>query len=121
MEPSALVEVMAGGAVDRVMLAGPAHLGKELGNHETVRRLLDMLAISPPAKVISPLEVLFRALKQRNVCPEKFPRLTIRDILNVQLLVIFAEPVDVMPERGGFEHVWPRRRLPGCCEIHSLP
>ncbi len=79
--------MMRGGAVDRVVFAGPAHLGQELGDDIAVLGLLDVLTIGPPAKVIRPLEILVRTLEQRNVAIEKRQGIPVWDV-GVPFLVI---------------------------------
>ena len=91
---------MAGGAADRVVFRGPAHGRQELGDDETVRRLLDVLAVGPPAEVVGPLDLRVGALEPRHVLPQELRRLGVRDYLRVQLLVGGVEPLDVRVNRG---------------------
>ena len=62
-QPSALVEVVPGRAADRVVLGRPRHLRQELRDDVAVGRLLDVLAVGPPAEVVRPDEVLVGAVE----------------------------------------------------------
>ena len=66
-QPAAFVEMVAGGAVDRIVLAAPGHGRQELRHDEPIGRLLDMLAVGPPAEVVDLLEILVGALEKRHV------------------------------------------------------
>ena len=108
VQPATFVKVMARGAVDRVVLAGPTDRGKKLGDDETLRRPLEVLAESPPAEVIGLLDLLIRAVQQRDVVAEEIPGGRIGNVLHVQLAVVPVETLHVMPKGLGLEHAGAR-------------
>lgn len=66
--PASLPEIVAGGATNGIVFAAPNDLRQELGDHGAVRRVLDVLAESPPAEVIDNLDFLVRVViaEERN-------------------------------------------------------
>ena len=107
VQPSALVEMMPGGAVDRVVLAAPRDVGQELGDHEPVGRGLDVLAVRPPAEVIRQPCVFVGAVQQRDLAAKERQRLGVGDVgvalgvTGVELLHVRCERLMVQHGRGG--------------------
>jgi len=101
VQPTAFADVVPGRAVDRVVFAGPADRRQELGDHKTVGRLLDVLAVGPPAEVVGQLDFLVRAIQQRNVVLEKIPGGRVGDVLPVQFVIGLIKRVHVVLEVVG--------------------
>ena len=51
-----------------------------------------------------PLDILVRTLEERHIRLEERPRLLVRDVLAVQLLISAVELVNVVLERLGLEY-----------------
>jgi len=60
--------------------------------------LPEVLAVSPPAKVINLLQRLVRAVEQRNVVPQKPPGVGVADGGGIGLFIAGVEAVNIMLE-----------------------
>jgi hypothetical protein len=99
--------MMARGATDGIIFAGPGNVGKEFRYDVTVGSPLDVLAISPPAKIVDFIEERIGAVKQRDVFLEKIPGFGVGNGSFVALVVLPVEVIGEMFERGCVEE--PRR------------
>src|SRR5205814_7513531 len=73
-KPAALAQVVAEGATDRVVRPCVLDRRDELGHHEAVSGLLDVLAIRPPAEIVDLLEFGFGTFEERDVVLHPSPR-----------------------------------------------
>ena len=103
-QPASFVKVMSGGAVDGVVFSGPAHVGQKLIHDEARWSSFDVLPVSPPAKVVGGLDVIVRAVEQRNVVLQKIPGRRVGEFTLVEFLVVPLEVIEVMLERFRLEH-----------------
>ncbi len=100
MEPPPFIEMVPSRAVDGIVFTRPSYFGEKFGYYKAICCMFDVLAVGPPTKVIRPLEVLIGAFKKRYVRSEKIPRLLIRDVLDIELLIVLVECVHIVLKRG---------------------
>lgn len=98
-QPASFVKVVARRTINRVVLSRPRHVGQKFRDDEAVGCQLDVLAIRPPAEIVNFLNVLIRALKERNVVLKKIPSGAIRNISGIKFMIIRVEGINVMLER----------------------
>ena len=83
---------MPHGARHRVVRPGMAHRLDELREHTAIRRLSDVLAVRPPAKVVRFLKLPRRAFEERRVLDNPCPRLRVGNEIDDVLRLRGVEP-----------------------------
>ena len=73
------------------MLACSGHKRQKFSDNKSVWRPLDVLAVSPPAEVVGPLDVRIEAFEQGYVLHQERPRLCLRNVLLVDFFIALVE------------------------------
>ena len=97
-QPAALMDVVADGARDEIILVGVGALHEELRHAVSRRGVLDVLAEGPPTVVEHLLKVLLRTLEQGDVRPHPLGSLSVGDCLDDVLVLHRVEVVHVVLE-----------------------